>query len=198
MATNRRWGPQNSETRTVLLDAAEQIMREDGYAAVTSRQLARSAGLSPQIVYYYFKTMDDLFEAVFLRFAEYFLAAIDEAARSEEPLIAIWELSSNPSRGIIMSELVALSNHRKGLRSLISEFGREYHARQAAIIAAELKARGLDQSQWPPAVIAAAMENMARGFVFGQGFSIEGHVDARDFITRRIHDLLGTAKPTRS
>src|SRR5690625_6041624 len=37
---SRRMGVPGSETWSALLDAAEKLMREKGYAAVTSRQLA--------------------------------------------------------------------------------------------------------------------------------------------------------------
>ena len=43
---------------------------EEGYAAVTSRRVADAAGLKPQLVHYYFRTMEDLFLEVFRRRAE--------------------------------------------------------------------------------------------------------------------------------
>ena len=45
-------------------------MLEEGYAAVTSRRVGREAGISSQLVHYYFRTMDDLFLEVFRRRAE--------------------------------------------------------------------------------------------------------------------------------
>ena len=42
------------------MDAAEQLLLEEGYAAVTSRRVGARAGLKPQLVHYYFRTMDDL------------------------------------------------------------------------------------------------------------------------------------------
>ncbi len=41
------WTPR---TCGVLLDAAEQLMAEEGYAAVTSRRVAEKAALKPQLV----------------------------------------------------------------------------------------------------------------------------------------------------
>src|SRR5688572_17461287 len=69
-ATTRRIDGPNSKNRGVLLDAAERVMIAEGYAAVTSRRVAAEAGLKPQLVHYYFATMDDLFLAVFRRRAE--------------------------------------------------------------------------------------------------------------------------------
>jgi TetR/AcrR family transcriptional regulator len=52
------------DSKTRLIEAAERLMREEGYAAVTSRRVASKAGLKPQLVHYYFRTMDDLFLAI--------------------------------------------------------------------------------------------------------------------------------------
>ena len=70
MASARRIGAPDAKNRGVLLDAAEQLMLEEGYAAVTSRRVAEQAGLEPQLVHYYFRTMEDLFLEVFRRRAE--------------------------------------------------------------------------------------------------------------------------------
>jgi len=67
MASDRRIGGPDAKNRGILLDAAEQLMLEDGSAAVTSRRVAERAGLKPQLVHYYFRTMDDLFIEVFRR-----------------------------------------------------------------------------------------------------------------------------------
>ena len=40
MASARRIGAPDAKNRTVLLDAAEQLMLEEGYAAVTSLKCA--------------------------------------------------------------------------------------------------------------------------------------------------------------
>ena len=75
----RRIGATDSQSRAQLLDAAEQLMLDEGYAAVTSRRVAARAGLKPQLVHYYFRTMDDLFIEVFRRRAE--------PSRGHEPVV---------------------------------------------------------------------------------------------------------------
>jgi AcrR family transcriptional regulator len=180
----------SSETRTVLLDAAERIMREQGYAALTSRQLGKAAGMSPQIVYYYFATMDDLFEAIFQRLADFFLTSIDVAARAENPLLALWRLSSDRSRAVIITEIIAAANHRKGLRMLISDFGVRYHARQTEIIGAALTSRGVELAGWTPSILAVVLENLARGFALGADFDIAAHVDAQAHVAAWLGEVL--------
>lgn len=42
-ATPRRMGAENSKTRLLLLDTAQRLMLEEGYAAVGVRRVAREA-----------------------------------------------------------------------------------------------------------------------------------------------------------
>jgi TetR/AcrR family transcriptional regulator len=186
---SRRFGNEGAETRAALLDLAEQMMSESGYAAVTSRQLGKAAGLSPQIVYYYFKTMDDLFVAVASRSAEYYLQAIERAKDSEEPLVFLWELSCDRSRAIVVQELMALANHRKILMGLLSDFGREYHLRQTKVIEQEIAAKRLDPLGVPAEIIAATLEVTARGFASGVGYDIPAHAKAQAYITDRLREM---------
>ena len=79
--SSRRIGSADSKTRAQLLDAAERLLREEGYAAVTSRRVAAKAGLKPQLVHYYFRTMDDLFVEVFRRRAEENMARVRAGRR---------------------------------------------------------------------------------------------------------------------
>ena len=68
--TTRRMGPAGSANWHAMLDGAEDILREQGYAALTSRAVAERIGVKQRLVYYYFRTMDDLFLAAFRRRAE--------------------------------------------------------------------------------------------------------------------------------
>jgi AcrR family transcriptional regulator len=178
----RRFGNENAETRTDLLNVAEDIMRKDGYAALTSRHLGKEAGLSPQIVYYYFKTMDDLFVALFRRSEDYYLKTIESIKNSAKPIAGLWELSSNPARAVVIQELMALANHRKVLIALFSDFGRIIHAKQTEIIAQEIDAGRFESYGLPPAMIAATLEVAARGFAASASYDIPAHHEARDFI----------------
>jgi AcrR family transcriptional regulator len=196
MTSNRRIGTEDSQTRSLLLDRAETLMRDEGYAAVTSRQLGKAAGLSPQIVYYYFRTMDDLFDALFERIATYYLSEVEKARASDAPLISLWNLSSDPSRAALVSEFVALANHRKGLKSIIASFGREYHARQAAIIADYFAEKGIDQTRWSATTVAIILENLARGVSLSVDFEIGNIEETRRFIVDRLVAFVDAAGDT--
>src|SRR5271154_1826428 len=87
---NRRIGSEDSKTRVQLLDAAEQLLLDQGYAAVTSRRVAAMAGLKPQLVHYYFRTMDDLFLEVFRRRADENVERSQRAVTADGSLRTLW------------------------------------------------------------------------------------------------------------
>ncbi|KUI35220.1 TetR family transcriptional regulator [Mycobacterium sp. IS-1496] len=123
MATSsRRVGAETSKTRDTLLDCVEKMMLEDGYASVTYRALAARAGVTPSLVQYYFPTLDDVFIAAIRRYSERNLAYLDKVMqkRVEDPLRALWEYSWDEATGTLMTEFMALGNHRKSIRTEIA------------------------------------------------------------------------------
>ena len=50
MAATRRVGTLTSKTRALLLDVTEQLMLDEGYAAVSSRSVAARAGVKAPLV----------------------------------------------------------------------------------------------------------------------------------------------------
>jgi AcrR family transcriptional regulator len=123
MATSsRRVGAETSKTRDVLLDRVETMMLEEGYASVTYRALAAKAGVTPSLVQYYFPTLDDIFIAAIRRYSERGIAHLTDLMerRTEDPLRAVWEYSWDEATGAMMTEFMALGNHRKSIRTEIA------------------------------------------------------------------------------
>jgi TetR/AcrR family transcriptional regulator len=58
----------SGDPRTKLLDAAERLLIQVGYSAVTSRLVSKEAGLNQGLVHYYYGSMEELFLAVLERF----------------------------------------------------------------------------------------------------------------------------------
>lgn len=61
---------ESGELQSRLLDAAEELFAEYGYAATPIRRLADEAGVNPALVHYYFGTKRDLLSAVMQRALE--------------------------------------------------------------------------------------------------------------------------------
>src|SRR5262245_45776802 len=125
MAEPRRRRAATAEKLTRLLDATEEIILRQGYAAVSSRTVAASVAINAPLVHYYFPTIDDLFVAVLKRRAEQTVELMAAALASAEPLRAWWELVSD-SRGTALTvELIAAANHRPALRGEVGKVAHE-------------------------------------------------------------------------
>src|SRR6476659_9530478 len=162
MNTARRIAGPNAKNRSVLLDAAERVLLAEGYAAVTSRRVAAEAGLKPQLVHYYFATMDDLFLAVFRRRAEVGLERQAAALASADPMRALWEFSLDPAGIALTTELNSLANHRKAIRSEIAQVAERLRAKQTESIAKVLDEAGIDASAFPPDAISVLLTSVSR------------------------------------
>lgn len=178
--------------RLRLLDAAEEIMLDDGYAAVSSRSVAARVGIQPPLVHYYFKTIDDLFVGVLRRRAERNVDRMAAALASPEPLRAWWELASDPRGTALFVELIAAANHRPALKAEVGEVAREVRRMQMKELERLLPEYGLDAEVLPPALVAAALQGLAFGVVQDQAAGYETAHDeaiaAMDALVTRLEE----------
>lgn len=179
----RRFGTDKSATRSQLLDAALALMVEEGYASVSGRKVAARAGLNASLIHYYFPTSDDLLVAAYRRGAEQSLARHQEAASSDEPLLALWALSIDPSRTALALEFMALANHREAVAAEIALHAEQIRAVQVAVIGPYLKKASIDLGPCTPAAATIWLAAMARLLVMEEGVGIlSGHEDARQLM----------------
>ena len=164
-------------------------MLEEGYAAVTSRHVAAAAGLKPQLVHYYFRTMDDLFLALFRRLAEQGLERQVRAFESEQPLWAVWDLSRDAGGNALTMEFTALANHRKEIRAEFAASAERYRTEQARGLAVVLERYGIGAGQLPPVVLSVLMTSVSQVLVIEQESGMTtGHAETvvfvEDFLSR--------------
>jgi AcrR family transcriptional regulator len=193
MSAPRRIGNESSKTRAALLDAAEKLMLEEGYAAVTSRRVAATAGLKPQLVYYYFRTMDDLFLALFQRRAEQGIERQAQALHSPQPLWALWDLSRDSRGTTLTMEFIALANHRKAIRAEIASVAERLRAEQVSGLESVLSGYGVSAVQCPPVVFTVLLSSISRFLVIEDealGMSI-GHQETVAFVEAALSRLEG-------
>ncbi|MGO9854340.1 MAG: TetR/AcrR family transcriptional regulator [Acidimicrobiales bacterium] len=198
MTSTRRIGTESSATRTALLDAAQQVLLEEGYAAATSRRVAARAGLKPQLVHYYFRTMDHLFLALVRRGAEQNLERQAEALASPEPLRALWELSSDPAGTALTMEFAALANHRKAIRAELASYGERFRRLQTEALTQIFERYGIDANTYPPAAMIVTMTSLSQVMGMEQLLGMTaGHAETREliegFLSRYEHASAGSA-----
>jgi AcrR family transcriptional regulator len=174
----RRIGAEDSKTRALLVDAAEELLRDEGYAAVTSRRVAARAGLKPQLVHYYFRTMDDLFLAVFRRRAEENLARFERAVAADGSLRSLWELNTDARGAAFSIEFVALANHRKTIRAEIAHYAERWRAVQLEALTTALAAEGVTPDQVPPVAALLLMTGVAQVLSLEQALGVTAGHDA--------------------
>lgn len=73
----------SEEKRRAILDAAEALFLEAGFAAANMDEIARGAGVSKQTIYAHFGTKDDLFAAVVAQVSAAFARTGLDIGRSE-------------------------------------------------------------------------------------------------------------------
>ena len=189
---SRRLGAPDAKNRTVLLDAAEQLMRDEGYAAVTSRRVAEQAGLKPQLVHYYFRTMDDLFLELFRRRAEQMLHFHQLALKAPQPLWALWELNTDAEGTAMTMEYIALANHRKTLRAEIARYAELFRTEQITTITAAMARYDVPFDEFSPTVLMVLMTGATQVLVQEQLLGVTaGHQETLQFAVRWLTFLEG-------
>ena len=192
MSTRRRLDPEQS--RAMILDATERLMRREGYAAVTTRRVAAEAGLKPPLVHYYFPTTEDLILAFYRRSADQTHQRLLEALTSDRPLRALWELNVDPERTALAAEFIALANHRKALGAEIARQVEIFRDMQLEVFARALGDRPLGGCS--PAGAAVLLAGAARALVMEDGIGVSsGHAEARAFVEWCIDHLEGKLAP---
>lgn len=183
---------QETAARTALLDAAQELMLEEGYAAVSSRRLAAKAGTNSALVYYYFGNMDDLFIALFRRGAERSFERQAAALSSRQPLWGLWELTHDLTSTALTMEFTALANHRKAIRAEIAAFSKKFRRLQLEGISAVLAGYGVDPTEWPPVSVVLIMAGLSRLLLMEQEFGVDvGHAETIALVERQIRALEG-------
>jgi AcrR family transcriptional regulator len=192
MASERRRGVESSKSRGLLVDAAEQILREEGFVAVSARRVAERAGLKPQLVHYYFETMDDLLLAVVRRVNARRHERHAQIEASERPLHAIWEMSNESTSAGLMAEITALALHREAIRDVVVRSAEEFRDIQTRTVARIFEAYGVDCEANPPAGVVLLMSAISRVFVSERAIDLlTGHAEAQAIVKR----LLDTFEP---
>lgn len=197
--STRRLGAEDSATRTALLDATERVILEDGYLAVSARSIAARGGLKPQLVHYYFRTMDDLLREVFQRISQRRFDRYADALSARPTLRTIWELNSDASETALVMEFTALANHRESIRAQIARAAERIRILQSDTIARMLKANGIETKDYPAIGISMLMVAVSRNLALEQTLGISGgHAEVLEIMERFLGKFDGPQRTHRS
>lgn len=199
-ATRRRAPAGASEARErvteALLDAAERLLVERGYAAITSRALAAEAGVNNGLVHYYFGSMEEVLVQVLERFTERLIvrqrAMYAGPGSFLEKWRTAWRFQEDDLRAgysKIWLELQALAWNRPDLRERIARVEAEWRAVLSEAIGRALEEYGVAET-FPPGAVVALVVTFAQGFALQrlQGVK-EGHAELLDWIEHWLESL---------
>jgi TetR/AcrR family transcriptional regulator len=177
-------------TKERLLAAAEALLLESGYAAVTSRRVGAKAGLKPQLVHYYFRSMDDLFLELFRRNAEENLARFQRAVAADPSLRSLWRMNADSRGATFTIEFVALANHRKVIRHEIATYAERFRRIQLDAVTAALAAGGITPDQLPPVAALLLMTGLSQVLTLESALGVtSGHDETVALVERTIARL---------
>ena len=172
------------QATTTLLDAAERLLFEVGYAGVTTRRVAEEAGVKHGLVHYYFGSMEELLTQTLERVANRLARALEEHyANPDLPFAEKWRIVSQnwieqPASRFpkILLELTAMSWNHPELRQRISAVYARFRAIFERYFGEAMREYDLDESQFPLKVVAAAAGTFQLGIIV-EGLSQfhEGH-----------------------
>lgn len=183
MVAVRRIGAENSATRALILDATEGLIRDEGYAACSTRRVAARAGLKPSLVHYYFPTTDDLLLALSRRGADESDQMIAKALEADDPIRAMWRFYTDSSRTGLALEFMALANHRKAIRAHMAAHCEAMRAREVEILSRLIGEKLAGPDGCPPAGLSVILAGIGRALVMEGGLGVSsGHDAARKFV----------------
>jgi AcrR family transcriptional regulator len=185
-------GAKGSAKRTLLLDAAETLIVDEGYAAVSTRRVGLEAGVQPSLVHYYFPTTEDLLMAVYERAAERAHARAIEALSTERPLEAFWQLSKDSAHTALGTEFYALANHRKMIQGRMAETAVAFRTAQAEALASALG----DETGANAMALVLLVTGMSRILVMEEATGVTtGHAELRAMIDTLLQSALDSVEP---
>ncbi|HSC49349.1 MAG TPA: TetR/AcrR family transcriptional regulator [Gaiellaceae bacterium] len=123
-----------SAAEEALLDAAERLLVEVGYAAITTRRLAEEAGVNHGLVHYYFGSNENLLVRALERFTDRLIARQRELYAAELPFVDKWRtamrylVSEDVTYEKVWLELQALGWNNPGVRARLAKVNGEWRA----------------------------------------------------------------------
>lgn len=184
-------GRPGSPVWCAMLDSADAILREEGYGELTSRRIAERTGVKQRLVYYYFRTMDDLIAETFRRHVKRDFARLQAASDARRPLRELWNICINSIDARLVTEFMALAHRNSALRKDVITYIEESRRIQVGALTAALKRSSRYGTIAPEALAILATSSalaLNREAAIGVSF---GH----DEILAAIEGFIAAAEP---
>jgi AcrR family transcriptional regulator len=183
MKSDGQRAQQRLKTRNAILDATEAIMREEGYAAVSSRKIAEKAGLKSQLVHYHFGNMDELFLALYRRSEDLFFTHMLKVLSSPDPMKKLWDLITTTEETTLVLEFTAIATHRKAFQEELVRSANRARSLENSVMAKAFGSKKLHTLKVTPNIMSFIIQSVSRAIVMERGVGItSGHDEVLEFI----------------
>jgi AcrR family transcriptional regulator len=171
-----------------LLDAAELLLAEVGYAGITTRRLAEAAGVNHGLVHYYFGSNENLLVRALERFTDGLIARQRDLYAADVPFVEKWRtamrylVSEDATYEKIWLELQALAWNNAELRSRLVRVNAEWRAVLTEAFAEPHRELG---TEMPLEALVSLVITFNLGIMVERLGGIEtGHAELLDWIDR--------------
>src|SRR5262245_50338822 len=177
-----------SAAEEALLDAAERLLVDVGYAGVTTRKLAEEAGVNHGLVHYYFGSNENLLVRALQRFTERLIARQRELYAADVPFVEKWRtamrylMDEDLTYEKVWLELQALGWNKPDLRKQLARVNAEWRAVLTDAFAEPHRELKLDMSL--DALVSLVMTFNIGIIVERLGGVHKGHKELLDWIDR--------------
>ncbi len=181
-----------SAAEEALLDAAERVLVDAGYAAITTRRLAEEAGVNHGLVHYYFGSIENLLVRTLERFTERLIERQRELYASDLPFIDKWRtamrylMSEDVTYEKVWLELQALAWNRPELRDSVARVNAEWRGVLTEAFAEPRERYGVEL---PLDALVSLVMTFNEGIILERLLGIEtGQRELLDWIERWLSD----------
>ena len=139
-----------ADATDALLDAAEQLLIDVGYAGITTRKLAERAGVNHGLVHYYFGSIENVLLRTLDRFTERLIARQRALYAADVPFIEKWRtamrylVEEDVRYEKVWLELQALAWNRAEMREQVMQVDERWRAVLTEAFAKPRERLGID------------------------------------------------------
>ena len=182
------------EAMDAILDGAESLLVEVGYAAITTRKLAERAGVNHGLVHYYFGSMEEVFLQVLERYTERLTARQRALYAGDEPFLEKWRTAmaylvadDEAEYQKIWFELQAMAWSRPEMRERVGRVLADWQAVLTPALRDGLRELGVDTRRYPLDAVVSLVATFNEGVMLERLSGVDsGHRQLLSMIDRLL------------
>jgi len=193
------------EVEGSLLDAAERLLVDRGYAGISTRVVAKEAGVNHGLVHYYFGSMENLLFQVLERFTDRLIERQRAMYATDAPFLDKWRtamrfLGEDLAAGYpkVWLELQAMAWNRPEFRARVARVNAAWRAVLTEAFENAMRGYGLDRNRFPVDAMVSLVMTFNQGVQLEQLLDVDdGHAALLAMIDRWLASLESNGQPRR-